>query len=163
MRPAAWMGWIGLLLMTGCDSEVSGESLARLRFEAFQTALLEGDQSALRRLVCSDARPAIREMCLENRSGQRALSVTGVTRRSYEYLVHFTDPNHQDRASYFVLCVEDGAMRVDLRATHRDHTVTKRRFLAEGRFVPQRLSPEQIERARVVHTQQAAKAAPTGR
>ena len=162
-RHKAWMAWIGLWLVASCSTDRSGKNLAQQRFEAFQTALIQRDRTALQDLVCSDARPAIRALCLENREGQPALRVTGVSKRQYDYLVHVADPATSGPTSHFVLTMEDGVMRVDLRATYRDHSLEKRRFLAEKRFVPQRLSPEQIERARVVHSSQAGPAASAGR
>jgi hypothetical protein len=102
-------------------------------------------------------------MCQQDRSKQMALQVTGVTKRQYEYLVHVTDPNLNNQASHFVLTIEEGAMRVDLRATYWDHSVENRRFLAEERFVPQRLSPDQIERAKAVHSAPVARTAQPGR
>jgi hypothetical protein len=155
--------WTALWLVVSCDTGPSREDLAQERFEEFQTALLQRDQAALKYLVCSDARPAIPEMCQQDRSKQLALQVTGVSKRQYEYLVHVTDPNQSDQASHFVLTIEDGAMRVDLRATYWDHSVENRRFLAEERFVPQRLSPDQIKRARAVHSSPSAQTARPGR
>ena len=138
-------------LLCGCGSDRSRETLAQSRFEEFQAALLARDEVGLRDLVCADARPAIRALCQEDRSETTGLQVTGVTVRQYEYLVHVAEPRPDGQTSYFVLTIEDGVMRVDLRATYRDHSVTKRRFLKEARFVPQHLSPEQIEKARVAH------------
>ena len=157
-RTKLWLTPVALWLLGSCESDRSGEALAKTRFEEFQTALLARDAASLRDLVCADARPAIRALCLEDRSETTALQVTGVTRRQYDYLVHVSEPRAGGQASHFVLTVEDGVMRVDLRATYRDHSVEKRRFLAEERFIPQRLTPEQIEQARVIH--QPAPAAP---
>lgn len=139
--------------LAGCARGLTGDSqeeLARQRFGEFQSALFRSDPVALRGLLCSDARPAIEAMCNQPRASQRPLEVTGVTKRNYEFLVHVRDPNRGGRESDFVLTVENGEMRIDLRATARANSEEKRTFLGEERFVPQKLTEEQVERARVV-------------
>jgi len=161
-RTILWLAPTALWLLGSCETDRSEEALAQTRFEEFQDALLARDAARLRDLVCADARPAIHALCQEDRSDTPALQVTGVTTRQYEYLVHVVEPQPGGQASHFILTMEDGAMRVDLRATYRDHSVAKRRFLAEARFIPQHLSPEQIEKARVIHGQPAS-APPVGK
>ena len=145
---------LGALALQACEAAADRQQeAARQQFAAFQEALFQRDRSALRGLLCSDAHPAIDAMCAKNYAGRQPLEVLRVEQRNYEFLVHVRDPNENGRESHFVMTVENGAMRVDLRETVRNNSVTKREFLAEERFVPQKLTREQIEHARVTHAQ----------
>jgi hypothetical protein len=138
---------MALALAGGCSETVTAELQAEQTFAAFQDALFDADARALRQLVCQDARPAVPALCDQDLTGKQRLQIKGVTRRDYEYLVHVRDPNQGDRASHYVLTVERGVMRVDLLATHRDHTQVSRTFLDRPRFVPHRTAPEQVRDA----------------
>lgn len=150
MRPPLLTLLLAATLLSGCGEDVTAEYLAADRFAKFQTALFARDRAALKQLICRDARPAIPELCRADLDGRKPLIVTGITRNRHEYRVHVTDPNHQGAAkdSFYVLTKEDGHLRVDLLATFAYHRRSSGRGISKLSFVPGRLTPEQVERAR---------------
>lgn len=140
--------WLAALLATvGCTAGGSGEQQARAAFTAFQEALFRRDTNALRALTCREAHPVLATLCAKDRRDQPKVDVVGVERRGYEYLVQVRDPAQPEAEHHYVLTVEDGAMRVDLGATIRANSTTKRSFLDRPTFQPQQLSEQQVRDA----------------
>ena len=140
---------LGLLLAVSSLSCCSGdraEDAAAQAFAEFQSALFRGDAAALRKLLCYESRAVIRDLVAVDLRGKKPLVVTGISRHISQYRVHVADPNSGGRESFYVLTKEDGRIRVDLLATTLYNRKTVRRRLDRPVFVPQRLTPVDIDR-----------------
>ena len=134
---------ISLVQSCGPREENRRDEAAQV-FAAFQDALFRQDPDGLRALLCRDARAVVPTLCSVDLAAVKPLVVQGVSKESYEYRVHVVDPNEDDRESFYVLAVEDGAMRVDLLTTTAYNHKSVAADAGTRRLVPQRLTPEQL-------------------
>ena len=144
---------------SGCSqakAEPTAEQIAEATFLKFQNALFAKDRRSLRPLLCSDSRQVVDALLQADLANKVPLEVTGVTRSGFEFRVHVVDGNDGGRKSFYLLAIEDGAMRVDMLGTARHNSTTTIRRLDQPTFVPTRMTPEQLELARKVQADAAA-------
>ncbi len=141
--------WL-MTLAIGCSacSTDTGPAQAAAAFAAFQTALQSGDETACRRLVTSESAPALDAIDWRAVRQRQPLRVLGSERGAGDFRVKVADPNDNERAAEFVVVREYGRYVVDLVATAGLHTEVVEAAGGREEFVPQQLTPRDLERIR---------------
>lgn len=130
----------------GCGGD-PGAAAATALVREFETALRAGDAGRCRRLVTAESAAAIAELPWRELRARRPLAVVGAEPEGSGYRVHVEDPNAGGGPGAFVVVREYGTLVVDLVATAGLTAEFTERELAEPEFVPQELTPADVDRA----------------
>ncbi|MCA8963342.1 MAG: hypothetical protein KDC48_00570 [Planctomycetes bacterium] len=132
----------------GACSSDTGPAMAAAAFESFQGALQRGDEAACRGLVTAESGKALGAIDWRAVGSRKPLQVLGSERGAGDFRVKVADPNDGGRAAEFVVVREYGRYVVDLVATAGMHTEVVEAAGSREEFVPQELTPRDLERIR---------------
>lgn len=148
-----------LLLLFGavsCARDTAPQEAAKA-FAAFQEALQRGDATACRSLVTGESAAALDAVDWQAVKQKQPLQVLGAKAGVGDFRVAVRDPNQQGTAAEFVVVREYGRFVVDLVATAGMHTEVVEAAGSREEFVPQALTPRDLERIRQYELQQPPK------
>ena len=132
---------------SGCSGDAE-PTRAAAAFSSFQAALQRGDEAACRALVTGESAKALGAIDWRAVGKRKPLEVLGSERGAGDFRVKVADPNDGGRTAEFVVVREYGRYVVDLVATAGMHTEVIEAADSREEFVPQELSPRDLERIR---------------
>ncbi|MCA8949232.1 MAG: hypothetical protein KDE27_07005 [Planctomycetes bacterium] len=144
------------VLPAACGGDRGAAAAVALVVE-FEGALRTGDSQRCRQLVTAESKPAIAELPWQTLRGRRPLAVGAAEPEGCGYRVHVEDPNQGGAAGAFLVVREYGVLVVDLVATAGLTAEFTERPLDEPEFVPQELTPADIDRAERMRLAQPAR------
>jgi hypothetical protein len=168
MHMGTWIGGVGLglgasaLALMACSGDREVERAAAA-FRSFQDALQRGDQEAVRGLITLESAPAIAEIDWSTAKNAPQLTVVGGERGLGDFRIHVAptadgQPAASDKTAEFVVVREYGKYVVDLVATAGLHTEVVEATARRSEFVPQPLSPRDLDRIREIELARPATA-----
>lgn len=148
---------LALALLGACGGDPAS-ARAEAAFAAFQAALQRGDAEAARQLVTLESAPALADLDWANLRTQPPLEVVGSEPRSAEFRLRVRQAGAPQSAGEFVVVREHGRYVVDLVATAGLYTEIVEATSGREEFVPQELSPRDLDRIRAIELAKPATA-----
>lgn len=146
-----------LALLGACGGD-QASARAEAAFAAFQAALQRGDGEAARQLVTLESAPALADLDWASLRAQPPLEVVGSERHAAEFRLRVRQAGAPQTAGAFVVVREYGRYVVDLVATAGMHTEIVEATAGREEFVPQELSPRDLDRIRAIELAKPATA-----
>ncbi len=148
---------LGLALLGACGAD-QASARAEAAFTAFQAALQRGDAEAARQLVTLESAPALADLDWASLRAQPRLEVVGSEQRAAEFRLRVQQAGAPQTAGEFVVVREYGRYVVDLVATAGMYTEIVEATSGREEFVPQDLSPRDLDRIRALELARPATA-----